>query len=134
MKKVKIYGVDTWIPEDKQEQDSINAMAEVQGHALLLHFSKILRPKTRKMKRFLGKTTLVITFILLGCLTAFAQPKPKKQTGKRIQIGVVTTLAASSLTMEKMPAYMPLTGLGLFGVGFVIDLKHNKKNPKMKKR
>lgn len=79
------------------------------------------------------KTTLVITFILIGCLTAFAQDRPKKQTGKKLQISVITTLAASSLTMEKMPAYMPLTGVGLFGVGFVLDLKQNRKNPKVKK-
>lgn len=62
-----------------------------------------------------------------------AQGRPKKQTGKKLQIGVITTLAASSLTMEKMPAYMPITGVGLFGVGFVLDLKQNRKNPKMKK-
>lgn len=38
MKKIKgPYGIDVWIPEDNNEANSLDAIAEIQGYNILLH-------------------------------------------------------------------------------------------------
>lgn len=84
--------------------------------------------KTSKMKRFLGKTTLVATLILLS-FSVSAQQEQKPKNGKVLRYVGLSIIGTSLILMKDSKA--PMVGAAIFGVGLAIpisrDLKRKRK-------
>lgn len=80
------------------------------------------------MAYFLGKTTLVATFILLSII-ASAQGELKPKNGKVLRYVGLSIIGTSLILMKDSKA--PMVGAAIFGAGLAIpisrDLKRKRK-------